>query len=323
MEQSEIFKKVRSIISEQLDKKEDEITMESRFVEDLGADSLDIYELLYLLEEAFDDKIPENEASEFETIGDVVAFIEKKGLMGILVMKLDKDRKRKLDDLLMSLHINFNDIVLLNMSLIHSSYANEFDQGYSNNERLEFLGDSVLNLIITDYLYKFYPDKSEGELSKARSYIVSEESLSSIARELNLGNYLLLGRGEESNDGRNKKGILADAIEAFVGALYLDSGFLKASAFVVELFEVHIRLMFNRGDFKDYKSLLQEYVQKKYKISPSYKLVKELGPDHNKIFCVELYVNDKFISNGKGRSKKEAEMIAAEMALKNVVNIDL
>ncbi|BCR21300.1 Ribonuclease 3 [Borrelia miyamotoi] len=243
--------------------------------------------------------------------------------MGILVMKLDKDRKRKLDDLLMSLHINFNDIVLLNMSLIHSSYANEFDQGYSNNERLEFLGDSVLNLIITDYLYKFYPDKSEGELSKARSYIVSEESLSSIARELNLGNYLLLGRGEESNDGRNKKGILADAIEAFVGALYLDGGFLKASAFVVELFEVHIRLMFNRGDFKDYKSLLQEYVQKKYKISPSYKLVKELGPDHNKIFCVELYVNDKFISNGKGRSKKEAEMIAAEMALKNVVNIDL
>ncbi|WP_233275075.1 ribonuclease III [Borrelia anserina] len=223
----------------------------------------------------------------------------------------------------MGLHIDFNDINLLNMSLSHSSYANEFDQRYVNNERLEFLGDSVLNLIITDYLYKFYPGKSEGELSKARSYIVSEESLSSIAREIGLGEYILLGKGEESNDGRNKKGILADAIEAFVGALYLDGGFLKASAFVVELFEVHIRLMFNRGDFKDYKSLLQEYIQKKYKISPSYRLAQELGPDHNKVFCVELYVNDKFVSNGKGKSKKEAEMIAAEMALKNISNIDL
>ncbi|AAX17204.1 ribonuclease III [Borrelia hermsii] len=243
--------------------------------------------------------------------------------MGSAIVKLDVDRRRKLDEFLMGLHIDFNDIDLLNMSLSHSSYANEFDQKYANNERLEFLGDSVLNLIITDYLYKFYPEKSEGELSKARSYIVSEESLSSIARELNLGNYILLGRGEENNDGRNKKGIIADAIEAFVGALYLDGGFLKASAFVVELFEVHIRLMFNRGDFKDYKSLLQEYVQKKYKISPNYRLAKELGPDHNKIFCVELYVNDKFISNGKGKSKKEAEMIAAEMALKTIANIDL
>ncbi|AYE36554.1 ribonuclease III [Borrelia turcica IST7] len=238
-------------------------------------------------------------------------------------MKFDEERKKQLDEFLMSLHIGFNDFDLLNTALSHSSYANELEQKSINNERLEFLGDSVLNLIITDYLYRLYPEKSEGELSKARSYIVSEDSLSSLARELDLGSYLLLGRGEESNDGRNKKGILADAIEAFVGALYLDSGFLKVSAFVVELFDVHIRLMFNRGDFKDYKSLFQEYVQKKYKISPSYKLAKEIGPDHNKIFCVELYVDDKFISNGKGKSKKEAEMRAAEMALKNVENIDL
>lgn len=113
-----------------------------------------------------------------------------------VVMKLDTDRRKKLNEFLLGLHIDFNDIDLLNMSLSHSSYANEFDQKYANNERLEFLGDSVLNLIITDYLYRFYPEKSEGELSKARSYIVSEESLSSIARELNLGNYILLGRGK-------------------------------------------------------------------------------------------------------------------------------
>ncbi|UGQ17478.1 ribonuclease III [Borrelia sp. RT1S] len=238
-------------------------------------------------------------------------------------MSFEGGRKEQLDKFLMSLHIGFGDFGLLNTALSHSSYANELDQKSINNERLEFLGDSVLNLIITDYLYRLYPDKSEGELSKARSYIVSEDSLSSIARELDLGSYLLLGRGEESNDGRNKKGILADAIEAFVGALYLDGGFLKASVFVIELFDVHIRLMFNRGDFKDYKSLLQEYVQKKYKISPSYKLAKEIGPDHNKVFCVELYVDDKFISNGRGKSKKEAEMRAAEMALKNVDSIDL
>ena len=238
-------------------------------------------------------------------------------------MSFEEGRKEQLDKFLMSLHIGFGDFGLLNTALSHSSYANELDQKSINNERLEFLGDSVLNLIITDYLYRLYPDKSEGELSKARSYIVSEDSLSSIARELDLGSYLLLGRGEESNDGRNKKGILADAIEAFVGALYLDGGFLKASVFVIELFDVHIRLMFNRGDFKDYKSLLQEYVQKKYKISPSYKLAKEIGPDHNKVFCVELYVDDKFISNGRGKSKKEAEMRAAEMALKNVDSIDL
>ncbi|UER67851.1 ribonuclease III [Borrelia sp. BU AG58] len=238
-------------------------------------------------------------------------------------MKFEEGRRKQLDEFLVSLHIDFSDFGLLNTALSHSSYANELDQRSINNERLEFLGDSVLNLIITDYLYRLYPDKSEGELSKARSYIVSEESLSSIARELDLGSYILLGRGEESNDGRNKKGILADAIEAFVGALYLDGGFLKASAFVVGLFDIHIKLMFNRGDFKDYKSLLQEYVQKKYKISPSYKLAKEVGPDHNKVFCVELYVNDKFISNGRGKSKKEAEMRAAEMALKNVDSIDL
>ncbi|QMU99454.1 ribonuclease III [Borrelia sp. A-FGy1] len=243
--------------------------------------------------------------------------------MSPVEMRCDEERKKQLDEFLMNLHIDFNDFDLLNTALSHSSYSNELEQKFINNERLEFLGDSVLNLIITDYLYRLYPEKSEGELSKARSYIVSEDSLSTIAKELDIGIYLLLGRGEESNDGRNKKGILADAIEAFVGALYLDSGFLKASAFVIELFDVYIRLMFNRGDFKDYKSLLQEYVQKKYKISPNYKLVKEIGPDHNKVFCVELYVDDKFVSNGRGKSKKEAEMRAAEMALKNVENIDL
>ncbi|WP_151074125.1 ribonuclease III [Borreliella turdi] len=235
----------------------------------------------------------------------------------------DSERKAQLSEFLENLSIDFNNFDLLNIALSHSSYSNELDQKSDNNERLEFLGDSVLNLIITDYLYKTYPNKSEGELSKARSYIVSEDSLSSIAREIDLGSYILLGRGEESNDGRNKKGILADAIEAFVGAIYLDSGFSIATEFVVELFDMYIRLMFNRGDFKDYKSLLQEYVQKKYKISPSYKLDKEIGPDHDKVFCVELYVGEKFISNGKGKSKKEAEMRAAEVALKAMENINL
>ena len=131
-------------------------------------------------------------------------------------MKFDEERKKQLDEFLMNLHIGFNDFDLLNTALSHSSYANELEQKSINNERLEFLGDSVLNLIITDYLYRLYPEKSEGELSKARSYIVSEDSLSSLARELDLGSYLLLGRGEESNDGRNKKGILADAIEALL-----------------------------------------------------------------------------------------------------------
>nr|WP_267507235.1 ribonuclease III [Borreliella bavariensis] len=233
------------------------------------------------------------------------------------------ERKAQLTEFLENLSIDFNNFDLLNTALSHSSYSNELDQKADNNERLEFLGDSVLNLIITDHLYKTYPNKSEGELSKARSYIVSEDSLSSIAREIDLGSYILLGRGEESNDGRNKKGILADAIEAFVGAIYLDGGFSMATEFVVGLFDMYIRLMFNRGDFKDYKSLLQEYVQKKYKISPSYKLDKEIGPDHDKVFCVELYVGEKFISNGKGKSKKEAEMRAAEVALKAMEDINL
>lgn len=126
---------------------------------------------------------------------------------------LCNERKSQLSKFLENLSIDFSNFDLLNTALCHSSYSNELDQKSSNNERLEFLGDSVLNLIITDHLYKTYPNKSEGELSKARSYIVSEDSLSNIAREINLGSYILLGRGEESNDGRNKKGILADALE--------------------------------------------------------------------------------------------------------------
>lgn len=214
---------------------------------------------------------------------------------------------------------HFTNPSLLHEALTHKSYVNERrDQEHKHNERLEFLGDAVLSLIVSDYLAKQYPELSEGGLSKLKAKLVSETALASAARRIGLGARLRLGRGEELSNGREKASLLADALEAIIAAVYLDGG-LEASRDVTlgmladELHHVESLHAQRGGD--DYKTRLQEWCQKRYESLPRYITVCETGPDHQKIFEVEVHVNDRVLGVGKGYSKKEAEQAAAQRAL--------
>lgn len=206
---------------------------------------------------------------------------------------------------------NFKNQDLLKTALTHSSYANEAkNKRISDNERLEFLGDSVLGLVTTTYLYNKYPDVMEGELTKKRASLVCETSLCKCARKISLGEFLLLGRGEESGGGRDRDSILADAFEALIGALYLDAGEEVARNFVHKFV-----LSDGKGECSDYKTTLQEIVQKNHGEILSYRLLSAEGPDHHKSFRVEVLLNSNVIGRGEGHSKKEAEQMAAREAL--------
>ena len=204
---------------------------------------------------------------------------------------------------------HFMDKNLLKTAVTHSSYANENRGGMAYNERLEFLGDAVLQLITSEKLFKENPDMPEGRMSKQRAALVCEDALAGYSHEIHLGDFMLLGKGEEATGGRKRPSILADAFEAVIGAIFLDGGMDNAKKFVRRfLDDAHLSL-------KDYKTLLQEIIQKNPGERLSYVVTGESGPDHNKVFNVEVHLNSNVIGKGTGKSKKQAEQAAAKEAL--------
>lgn len=203
---------------------------------------------------------------------------------------------------------------LLHNALSHSSYANERKDPLGSNERLEFLGDSVLSIIVSEYLYTHLTNVAEGELTKLRASLVCEKSLHVFARKIRLGDFILLGRGEENTGGRQRASILADAFEAVLAAIYLDGGYKAASHHVLRFMPGDIEHQ-AKPAFSDFKTILQEVVQKNPEEQVEYVLVGEEGPDHDKRFVVEVCLNSNVIGKGKGKSKKEAEQLAAREAL--------
>ena len=210
----------------------------------------------------------------------------------------------------------FRDDRLLTQALTHRSYVNEnSEEGLCDNERLEFLGDAVLNLVISHRAMVQNPDFSEGELSKLRSAMVNESALARMAKELSIGAFILLGRGEDSTNGREKHSILSDTYEAIVAAVYLDGGIDEASAVIESHFDDQFENLEESQVNQDYKTRVQERVQGTFRITPDYVLAGEWGPDHNKTFHVRLLIHDELYGEGEGKSKKEAEQKAARQAL--------
>lgn len=202
---------------------------------------------------------------------------------------------------------------LLRQALTHSSYANEKNlKKHSDNERLEFLGDAVLEIVSSEFLYLNYPDLSEGDLTKLRASLVCEPTLAGCTEQIQLKEFLLLGRGEEMTGGRNRKSILSDALEAVIGAIYLDGGFTNAKEFILTYILTDIE---NKKLFYDSKTILQEVVQADYTEHLNYQLVGESGPDHDKSFTAEARIGEKVIGRGTGHTKKAAEQEAAYEAL--------
>lgn len=213
----------------------------------------------------------------------------------------------------------FTNPSFLTEALTHKSYVNERrDAGRKHNERLEFLGDAVLSLIVSDYLAGRYPELSEGALSKLKAKLVSEAPLANAARRLDLGARLKLGRGEELSNGRGKASLLADAFEAIIAAIYLDGGLEASRHFTIEALTEELRqidVLQEKPGRDDYKTRFQEWCQKRYELLPRYAIVRETGPDHQKLFEVEVRVHDRVFGIGRGYSKKEAEQEAAQRAL--------
>lgn len=207
----------------------------------------------------------------------------------------------------------FNNPKLLEQALTHSSYSNDQKKGkFSNNERLEFLGDAVLELVSSETLFFEYPNKPEGELTRLRASIVCEPTLAMCAKDFKLGDYLLLGRGEDRTGGRERDSIVSDAFEALIGAIYLDGGFANAKEFITKFVLKDIE---NKHLFYDSKTILQELLQKHFKERVEYVLTDESGPDHDKIFKVDAVFDEKVIGKGKGKTKKRAEQQAAYEAI--------
>ena len=232
-------------------------------------------------------------------------------------MDLSETRIEQLDSLQDRIKFKFSDIKLLNKALTHRSYANENSNILKHNERLEFLGDSVLDMLVSDYLVHEYSEFAEGTLSKIRAAVVNETCLAKLAKSIKLGNYLLLGRGEDLSGGREKASILADTFEALAGAVFYDGKLDAASNIFLPLLIEEITKTAQSWSFRDFKSDLQEYTQNKLVCIPSYKVVREIGPDHAKKFEVVVMIKNEVEGKGFGRSKKEAEQAAAKMAMEN------
>ena len=208
----------------------------------------------------------------------------------------------------------FRNITLLQNALSHSSYANErWHDSLKSNERLEFLGDSVLGMVVAEHLYRTFPDRPEGELTRMRADMVCEKTLARVANGLGLGKHLLLGKGEEQGGGRSRESILADAVESVIAACYLDGGMTAAVQFIQKFILVNVPV--TKLQNADYKTALQEVIQKNPEEKVEYILISESGPDHSKTFAVEVCLNSNVIGKGSGRSKKEAEQMAAKEAL--------
>lgn len=212
------------------------------------------------------------------------------------------------------LKYTFKDRSLLILAFIHRSYTNEHKEILECNERLEFLGDSVLGMLVAEYLYRQFQGTAEGELSYLRSRIVEACSCYHYIQVLGVSHYILLGKGERLNDGRGRDSILADLFEAIIGAIYLDGGFEAAKKFLFDNFSEEINQII-KTPLRNWKALLQDYCQKTFQTGPEYKVMSESGPDHNKIFEISVYANKEFLGSGQGSSKKEAQQAAAEEAL--------
>jgi len=229
-----------------------------------------------------------------------------------MILKKEKDLEKKLD-------YKFKNKALLREALTHPSFHNrKLNDKINNNQRLEFLGDAVLDLIVTELLYRKLVSFSEGKLTKIKSIIVSKDSLAKWAIHLSLGQYIILGKGEDLTGGRKKLSILADCFEALLGAIYLDSGLIRTKKIVLPFARKEIELFTEGKHEEDFKTLLQEISQKKLKCLPEYRLIKEKGPDHKKIFCIEVRLNKITHGTGAGENKKEAEQEAAKNALKKL-----
>lgn len=214
------------------------------------------------------------------------------------------------------INVSFNDLSLLRQAFTHRSYLNEHrNETGGHNERLEFLGDAVLELIVTHFLYAKYPDRNEGELTAYRASLVNAITLSEVAAAIGMNDYLLLSRGEAKDNGRARQMLLANAFEAVVGAIYLDAGYEAAETFITEHLFPKIDKIVKQGLWQDAKSLLQEKIQDAEGVTPHYTVLKETGPDHDKHFSVGVYAKEVLVAEGSGKSKQEAEQDAARKAL--------
>ena len=232
---------------------------------------------------------------------------------------LDQQRINELNELLSSLNLRIDNYELLDLALTHGSYTFENkSHALSNNERLEFLGDAVLKLIASRYLYDRFPEYAEGELTKIRSILVSDRILAGIAEEIGLGKYLKMGFHEEKMGGRNRASTLACAFEAILGAFYIDGKMEPLHDFLYDILEPEVTEIDKSASKYNYKAILQEYTQANNADLPDYRIVKEEGPPHNRTFCVEVFVKDKSLGHGTGKSKKEAQQGAAQMALNSL-----
>lgn len=230
------------------------------------------------------------------------------------------DESRRLQELQELINYKFNDESLLKKALIHRSFGNEnWEYKNINNEKLELLGDAVLDLIVTEYLYKNFAVATEGELAKLKSMIVSEPVLANISSEIKLGNYLMLSKGEELTGGRERESILGDVFEALLGAIYLDSEINTVRDLALKYLIYKIEHINENEELIDYKTILQEYSQRVYKIIPVYEVINELGPDHKKSFEISVSIEEKKVmGRGVGKNKKQAEQFAAREACKNL-----
>jgi len=232
---------------------------------------------------------------------------------------IDQKRLLQLDTLQKKIKIQFSDEKTLNQAFIHPSLTNEKGNLYQdNNQRLEFLGDAVLELIVSEYLYRNYNFLTEGQMTKIRATTVCEPSLAQVARQLGLGDFLILGKGEENTGGRQKSSILADTLEALIGAIYIDKGYKDAYNFVIgNLQAVISKAVDGDGDI-DYKTNLQEILQKSGNDRILYNITRETGPDHDKVFYVNVIWRNQVLGTGVGKSKKQAEQMAAKAALEKL-----
>lgn len=227
---------------------------------------------------------------------------------------ISKTRIKDLQSFCAKLNIKFSDISLLEQAFHHRSLINEHKE-FKNNERLEFLGDSVLGMVTAAYLYNSL-DNPEGDLAKIKSAVVSEKALAPIAIQFGIDKLLMMGKGEELTGGRTKPAILADCMEAIIGAYYLDSGYKAAEKYVLSFIKTEIDKVLSIG-LKDFKTLLQEKYQKKYKSCPIYELIEKSGPDHNQVFKVVVHLGDKTFGPATAKNKRDAEQQAAQIALQN------
>jgi len=210
--------------------------------------------------------------------------------------------------------LRFRRLDLLDLAFCHRSFVNETPEDIENNERLEFLGDSVLGIVVSDYLFRLLPDRPEGDLARVKSHVVSEDALAEIALSLDLNIIVHVGKGEEISGGRTKKALLSDSMEALIGAWYLDAGYEKAARFILKYLKEPINRVLANKHRKDYKTLLQEIVQKRFHSYPKYVLDRKTGPDHQRIFWMSVIVDGDSFGPGEGGNKKSAEQEAAKLA---------